>query len=418
MSNANELRIVEALFTCYPPASLVNRRSVSASTILGRGSYSGDVILYVNLPFCHEKCGFCNVPVIPHPDSGLVERYLSALHKELVLVGQVLATRTVRAVHLGGGTPSVLTVRQLESLLALIRVQFRFAPDAQWGAEVHPAHAAADRLQALVSGGVTRLSLGVQTLDPALSRAIGSHVQPRDLRSVCDECARIGIPNLNFDLIYALPGQTAQSLSRTLKLAAMLQPMHMTLYPHFGQEDQLTDEQLDRRSEQYDVAFEGLVGNGYVASGVHTFALPNSEPKLYPVLNRQGVERWAAGLGAHSYFNGVQFRNTNDVERYVADCTAGLLPISSGLVLSDEEQARRLVIFGLQQIVFQKKRLPLSLLPLMEASTEALAKRGLLTVSDDTYALTHLGIKYFYQVQEEFFSNEVREFLASRGRLK
>lgn len=200
----------------------------------------------MHVPFCAKKCEYC--AFYSEASSGaLMERYLRALEKELELAGPRLKPRTV---FFGGGTPSLLNLRQWERILRTM-ARLGLLGAEEWTVECNPATVSADKARLLRDHGVNRISMGVQSLDEALLDRLG-RVHSRDMvfRSY-DLLRAAGFENLNIDLMFAIPGQTMAVWKDTLREAVAMGSEHLSCYEVIYEEDTPLFRQLN--AGQFDV---------------------------------------------------------------------------------------------------------------------------------------------------------------------
>ncbi|MGH7972637.1 MAG: radical SAM family heme chaperone HemW, partial [Limisphaerales bacterium] len=202
--------------------------------------------LYVHVPFCAQKCSYC--AFFSEASSGeLINRYVAALVHELEFVASDLKPRTV---FFGGGTPSLLNLRQWETILrAMDRLGLRGA--AEWTVECNPATVSLDKAKLLRSYGVNRISMGVQSLNEALLERLG-RVHTRDMAfKSFDILRQAGFDNLNLDLMFAIPGQTLEIWRDTLTEATAMGSEHLSSYEVIYEEDTALYAQL--QAGEFDV---------------------------------------------------------------------------------------------------------------------------------------------------------------------
>ena len=201
--------------------------------------------LYVHVPFCARKCSYC--AFYSEPSSGeLIERYVGALIRELESVAADLKPRTI---YFGGGTPSLLNLRQWERILGAME-RLRIGGAEEWTVECNPATVSLDKARLLRSGGVNRMSLGVQSLHAALLDGLGRvHTREMAFKSF-DILRQAGFDNLNLDLMFAIPGQTLDVWRETLTEAAALGSEHLSSYEVIYEEDTPLYEQLQAGRRQ------------------------------------------------------------------------------------------------------------------------------------------------------------------------
>jgi oxygen-independent coproporphyrinogen-3 oxidase len=340
--------------------------------------------LYVHVPFCAQKCSYC--AFYSEPSSGdLINHYIGALILELERVASDLKPKTV---FFGGGTPSLLNLRQWEQILrAMERLDLLGA--TEWTVECNPATVSLDKAKLLRSYGVNRVSMGVQSLDAALLDRLGRvHTREMAFKSY-DILRRAGFENLNLDLMFAIPGQAAEDWSETLTEALAMQSEHLSTYEVIYEEDTPLYSQLKagRVQEDEDLAcdmYEELVarasGAGFEQYEVANFARgegkaenrrPRSEgnvpaalplatcysPLDLPALScRHNVNYWRGGsfygLGpsATSYVRGVRTKNWSNTRLYCEQIEGGLRPVESREELAPLARAGETAAFGLRMV--------------------------------------------------------------------
>ncbi|MBI3606386.1 MAG: coproporphyrinogen III oxidase family protein [Nitrospirae bacterium] len=187
--------------------------------------------VYIHIPFCVSKCSYCAFSSLSGAHH-LMPSYLDGVHREIDAYArrELFAGRTASTLFFGGGTPSLAPPGAISALIAHCRRVFSLTSDAEITLEANPETVSYDRLRAFIDGGITRISLGVQSLDPhelvSLHRA---HTADRAVR-VFEQARRAGCANLNVDLIYGIPGQSAETWNDTVAAALALNPNHLSAY--------------------------------------------------------------------------------------------------------------------------------------------------------------------------------------------
>ncbi len=313
--------------------------------------------LYVHIPFCHSICPFCAFAV--HGSRpGLHEPYVASLLRELSLADPLPEPGAVQSIYVGGGTPSTLAPGLVERLLRRIEERFRPAPGAEIAFEVNPEDAAADTLAALKAVGVTRISLGVQSLDDASLRALGRNHSALQAARAYEAAIRGGFENVNVDLMFGAPGIAAERFGRDVGTVATWRPAHVSLYgldieerTLFGRDANIRAWAADHREEQaaqYESAAEALAAAGYDHYEVSNFCLPGRA-------GRQNLLVWSGagylgfGLGAHSHVAGRRWANERHLAAYQARLAAGERPIAFEERLTFEQEANEALMLALRQ---------------------------------------------------------------------
>jgi oxygen-independent coproporphyrinogen-3 oxidase len=280
--------------------------------------------LYVHVPFCVRKCAYCDFASEP---LGLqAEGYLDALARE---AGRRRAglDRPVHSIYIGGGTPTALTGAQLRRLWHEILAPFPRTADAEITLEANPGTLTAEVLDALATLPLTRVSLGAQSLQPAELAALGRIHGPAQVGEAVTALRAIGVPQLNIDLMYGLPGQTAATWADTLARTLALHPAHLSLYALMLEEDtplaaQVGAGVLCLPGEEEETAMDALAAAQLAAAGYTLYEVSNAaQPGRH---SRHNLGYWLGrdylGLGAAavSCLDGVRWRNTAGVAAYTA----------------------------------------------------------------------------------------------------
>jgi oxygen-independent coproporphyrinogen-3 oxidase len=190
------------------------------------------LFLYLHVPFCEMRCGFCNLFALSKPQEPLIEGYLAALKRQAESMDEVLGQRTFARAAIGGGTPTLLSARQLEQLLQLLKTTLGLKPAfTPLGIEVSPATLDADKLALLEAFSLDRISIGIQSFQQHELAALARKQPAKQLHQALKLISDSQVPTLNMDLIYGIPGQTAKSWLDGLKVALTYGPEELYLYP-------------------------------------------------------------------------------------------------------------------------------------------------------------------------------------------
>lgn len=248
------------------------------------------VSLYLHLPFCRSMCWYCGCHTSITRREEPVARYVETLRQEIAMVADALPGRVpVGHVHFGGGTPTVMTPAQLRQLMALLGRRFDIRADAEVAIEIDPRTLEPAMVEALADSGITRASLGVQSFDPRVQRAI-NRVQPfEQTRRAVDRLRAAGIARINLDLIYGLPEQTVASCLDTAEQSLRLEPDRLAVFgyahvPDFKRHQRkINADRLPGSGErlaQAEAIARALVDGGLVQIGLDHFARPDDELAL------------------------------------------------------------------------------------------------------------------------------------------
>ena len=323
------------------------------------------VSLYLHVPYCREICLYCACNTKMAVREDVVSRYRRALETEIGLVADLIKeVPRIARLHWGGGTPSILQLDGLKSVLAVANRRFLFEASFEHAIELDPRYVGAELADGLVALGVTRASLGVQDVNPMVQAAIG-RIQPlSDVEWAAGRLRSAGIRNLNFDLIYGLPLQTLESVRETCGFVGAMQPDRIACFgyahlPALKANQRRIDEaslpSLGQRIDQAELIAEELVRCGYVRIGIDHFAKPSDSLVVAAASGRlhrnfQGYtdddKKVLLGLGASSIstFVGGLVQNISDVPKYVHAIEAGSLASIRGCRLDDDDRRRGKII--------------------------------------------------------------------------
>ena len=338
--------------------------------------------LYLHVPFCAQKCAYC--AFYSEPSSGdLINRYVAALIRELELVAHDLQPRTI---FFGGGTPSLLNLRQWEQILrALERLNLLGAEE--FTVECNPATVSPDKAKRLRDFGVNRISMGVQSLDEQLLERLGRiHTRETVFQSF-DILRRAGFDNLNLDLMFAIPGQTLEIWRATLAEALALGSEHLSTYEVIYEDDTPLFAQLQAGEfdvdenlacEMYEELILNATGAGFQQYEIANFArdgrrsdgvmenwsndpseaqhsnTPTLQHSIPSFACRHNVNYWRGGsfygLGpsATSYVRGVRTKNWSNTQLYCEQLEKGKRAIESREELPPLKRAGETAAFGLR----------------------------------------------------------------------
>ena len=314
------------------------------------------ISLYLHVPFCHTRCHYCDFNTY----AGMLghrESYVAALAQEIQLAGMRArqsngSPRRCRTVFFGGGTPSLLSPEQVDSLLHATRQAFALDDAAEITLEANPGTLEYGRLDALRAVGVNRLSMGAQSFDPDLLRWMGRIHSPEEIETAFAAARKAGFTSINLDFIFALPGQSLATWAETLERAIDLGPEHLSLYsliveegtPLFSwvREGTVRPPDDDAAADMYEHAMTRLAAAGYGQYEISNWARAGHEC-------RHNLTYWGnlpyigLGAGAHSYFGGHRFAEERPIARYISrvrqsvaegNTTADMLP--AGAIAEDE----------------------------------------------------------------------------------
>jgi oxygen-independent coproporphyrinogen-3 oxidase len=310
--------------------------------------------LYIHIPFCRNKCPYCSFFSV----TSLTEKpgFLTALSREMNMYQD--AFNRFDTIYIGGGTPSVLTVKEVEELLTRIRHCFSISEDAEITMEVNPADIDLNYLKALNLMGINRLNIGIQSYDENILRFLGRRHSAVQGISALETAREAAFRNIGIDLVYAIPGQDMKSWMNTIETIISFDVEHLSCYqlsvdPGTPLKSRHTAGEFEMPSEDMQIEFFlntslTLESAGYIHYEVSNFA------KSMVLASRHNQKYWDQtpflGLGpaAHSFRENRRWWNHSSIERYVQDIEEGRPPVELSETLNPEQLCLEALFLGLR----------------------------------------------------------------------
>ncbi len=356
---------------------------------------SGVSHLYVHMPFCVHRCGYCDfVTAVGRHDqhAAYVEAVLGELERERGVLKEPLQT-----VYVGGGTPTFTEPAALTRLLSKLPVA------GELTVEANPETVTPELASLLAAHGVNRVSLGAQSFQPHLLSVLERRATPDDVRRAVHTLRDAGFDNISLDFIYGIPWQSAAQLEADIEQALLLEPEHMSWYElEAKQGTRFTHrhgDELARQSEAMERYFEEVIARlttaGYRWYETANFALSPERDGGRDLRSRHNLAYWlgrdylGVGIGAVSTVGGTRWQNTPRLSAYVQAADAGELPPREVEPLGSDVALRERVMLGLRL----DEALPLADVvgAIDEAALEKLERLGLVETSASTLRLTSRG---------------------------
>ena len=359
-------------YTSYPTApqfsESFNEQAYRTSIAESNGDFlARPLSIYIHIPFCNTVCFYCGCNKVVTKDRSKGVDYLIRLHKEIAMQAEMFdGDRTVKQIHLGGGTPTFISDAQLAVLMNELHKNFPIAADdvGEYSIEIDPREANRETIIMLRDIGFNRLSLGVQDLDKSVQLAVNRIQSERETFDIIDAARESDFRSISLDLMYGLPNQSVDSFSRTLSRVIEAKPDRLSLfnYAHmptlFKPQRRINEADLPRPLIKMAIlkqSIQQLEEAGYVYIGMDHFALPDDE---LSIAQREGkLQRNFQGYSTHGDCDllamGVtaigQTRNSfsqnhRNLDDYYAAIDAGHLPILRGMTLTADDRLRGRVI--------------------------------------------------------------------------
>jgi oxygen-independent coproporphyrinogen-3 oxidase len=311
--------------------------------------------LYIHIPFCIRKCIYCDFFSVLY-DESVAKTYIDALRQELYLKKDF--STTLKSIYIGGGTPSLLPNDCFRQLFNCLRNNFNFSSSAEITVEANPGTINESKINTVLSLGVNRLSIGIQSFNNDELKTLGRIHSSEDASRSIEIIKKEGINNFSVDLMYGIPGQTMDSWHNSISTAVGLSPTHISAYELTPEENtplyklikshkiDMPDEDLIL--EMYNHAIDYFASCGYEHYEISNFALPGF--KCMHNLNYwDRGEYIGVGTGAHSFINGIRSNNTKDITRYIEDLNNGIIPEIESAKPTSAEALKEFIFLGLRK---------------------------------------------------------------------
>lgn len=316
--------------------------------------------IYVHVPFCASRCGYCDFNTYtaqelgPGVDRAGFHHHLAA---EIAQAADALGPREVSTVFIGGGTPTLLGAGPLVGILDAIRGHFPVAPNAEITTEANPDSVDPAMLEALRSGGFTRISFGMQSAAPHVLAVLERTHTPGMARQAARWARDSGFEHINIDLIYGTPGETDQDLRTSLEEVLTADVDHVSAYALIVEDGTALGRRVSRGeipapdddacADRYVIIDDTLGAMGMPWYEISNWARPGSECR-HNLGYWHNADWWGVGPGAHSHIDGERWWNVKHPARYAAAVTEGASPREAGETLTPEQRATEEMMLGVR----------------------------------------------------------------------
>jgi len=312
--------------------------------------------IYIHIPFCAVKCIYCDFYSITDRENS-IPRFINAIVKEIETCTVDVSNWKLETIFIGGGTPSLLNGRNIESILNALERKYNLAQKKEWTMEANPGEAPLERLKDFRSLGINRLSMGVQSLEPDLLKFLTRIHSANQVFETYEHARNAGFENINCDLIYSMPGQSWEIWERDLLRVLDLKPEHISAYTltlekgtelyQFVKKGQVTMPEEDQTGEWFLNTHDILNSHGYSAYEISNFARQGMEC-------RHNLHYWrihpflAFGPSAHGFDGSNRWGNVRSLDQYLTQIESGNTPISMKESLTQKNLTNELIGFGLR----------------------------------------------------------------------
>ena len=381
--------------------------------------------LYIHIPFCKQKCSYCDVCSYANKES-FIKRYIQCVLKEIIEVGNNNKIDfengkddlfLVKTIYIGGGTPSLIDSKYIVQIIEDIKLNFEIDEKAEITIEVNPGTVTLEKLEDYKRAGINRLSIGLQSTHEHLLKEIGRIHTYLDFLDTFRFAREAGFENINVDLMIGLPNQTLEEVKDSIEEIVSMEPEHISVYSLILEENtplfkkveeglELPNEDLERK--MYWAVKQTLEQNNYIHYEISNFAKKGYESKHNLDCWNQ-MEYIGFGIAAHSYTNGIRYSNIENIEQYIKNYDED--KTEENLVFHEkqdmEAMQKEYMLLGLRKIdgvSIQEFKIKFVANPvfLYHSELEKLVNEELLEIDGDMIKLTNKGLDLANIVWEEF----------------
>ena len=316
--------------------------------------------VYIHIPFCHQICNYCDFNKVFFKNQP-VDGYIESLGEEMRQWTKThpKAFAEVETIFLGGGTPTALSPAQLKRLLEIIRMYIPMNNVTEFTSEANPDELSVEKLEALYTGGVNRLSMGVQSFNQELLKKIGRTHSNEHIYETIRLAKEVGFENISIDLMYGLPGQSMEQWKHSLKKAFELNLPHYSAYSLIVEPKTIFYNEYakgrlrlpteDLEGDMYDVLMQEMEVAGLQQYEISNFA-KEGFASIHNKIYWDNDEYAGFGAGAHGYINGVRYSNHGPLKKYMEIVSTGELPILQKHLVTEQERYEEQMFLGLRKI--------------------------------------------------------------------
>ena len=425
-TEATKTQVGSYFISNYPPFSVWNsERLDEVRAVLSAPPADVPLGLYLHIPFCRKRCKFCYFRVYTDKNGGEVERYLSALSREIELVSHlpVMGGRPFRFVYFGGGTPSFLSAKQLTSLVDRLRENIHWDRAEEVTFECEPGTLSEPKVRTLRALGVTRLSLGVESFSDAILQENGrAHLSAEIYRS-WDWIRAADFPNVNIDLIAGMVGETWSTWEDGVRRAIELGPDSVTIYQMelpfntvysqdiLGNRIETPVADWPTKREWVGYAFQELESHGYHVSSAYTVVKdPDKVNFSYRDNLWQGSDLLATGVASFGHVSGVHYQNFSEWGEYIEALEQDDLPLKRGLRPTPHQLLVREMILQLKRgwldAQYFRNKFGIEVLEQWHDAWQVYSNEAYLNIDRDRVTLTREGLLRVDGLLPAFFESE------------
>jgi len=408
----------------YPPYSFWSEDKISeAFEALNSPPLENTLGLYLHIPFCRKRCKFCYFRVYTDKNASQIDDYLNALAREVEIYSQLpaVADRPLKFVYFGGGTPSYISIKHLQSLAEKLKSSISWNGAEEVTFECEPGTLSQSKLEAIREIGVTRLSLGIENFDDFILKENGRAHLSKEIFEVMPWINQLDFDQLNIDLIAGMVGETWETWKENVQKTIDLNPDSVTIYQmelpfntvytkELGEgKIHVADWQTKRDWNQF--AFEELAKVGYKISSAYTMVKKDKPCKfVYRDSVWQGTDMLGTGVASFGHMSHAHLQNTASWDKYIAQLNSGELPLSRAFLTTDDERLTREMILQLKlgkiSTEYFQEKFGSDIQSKFSKSYQKLEQEGMVTLNGQEIKLTAKGLLRADSLLPEFYEDK------------
>ena len=360
--------------------------------------------LYIHIPFCKSICNYCDFTKRVPKDKSMIDEYLIHLKEELLTYEKYFDS--IKTIYIGGGTPTLLDIKQLAVLFDMLK---DFKNIKEFSIEINPETLTLEKAQLLKNKGVNRCSLGVESFNDKILKILGRKHTKTDVYNAINILKKVGITNINIDLIFAAPGSDISSIKNDLKEFYKLGINHLsyyslileekTIFYHMYKNNKLTLIDNELEAKMYEFIIDDLEKNGFIQYEISNFSKNNTE-SIHNKIYWQNMEYIGIGLGASGYLDSIRYTNNTVLNEYYKKYRKSEEFIDKNMQFSEEMILGLRLIKGIN-IDFVNKKYEKDILNEYK-EVEKYIKNGYLVIEDGYLHLTKKGLLIANDIFEIF----------------
>lgn len=370
--------------------------------------------LYIHIPFCATICSYCDFYIIKNQDT-YIEKYVDYLVKEFEIFKSLNPDEIViDNIFIGGGTPSLLTPTQLETILSKVKECFTLLPNAEISMESNPASIDAQKLNEYKSVGINRISIGVQSFVKKELGILKRNHSPGLAEKVVTDAVNSGIETVNLDLIFSVPGQSLASWTYSIEKALDLGTNHFSTYNLTFEENtplwnKMQSGKVVKYNDEVDefmyfTAIEILTNRGFDHYEISNFAKTNNKCR-HNLNTWNSGEYLAFGVSSHGFFEGSRYKNISNLQMYYELITKDKLPIIDSVKLHESDYSEELIVLGLRASGLDKAKIEIQIPSFFEKADKfmnELIDKEFIVETKTHYKLTSKGYALCDSITNKF----------------